>query len=65
MVLRERILSGWALFRKRLLIAIKEKPDSKITLAADQQADVQRFVQVLTLLQQQQVTDTRIIIEKK
>jgi biopolymer transport protein ExbD len=63
--LEKEYFLDWALFRKRLLIAIKEKPDSKITLAADQQADVQRFVQVLTLLQQQQVTDTRIIIEKK
>ena len=63
--LEKEYFSDWALFRTRLLIAIKEKPDSKITFAADQQADVQRFVQVLTLLQQQQVTDTRIIVEKK
>lgn len=63
--LEKDYFSDWVLFRTRLLVAIQEKPDSQITLAADQQADVQRFVKVLTLLQQQQITDTRIIVEKK
>lgn len=63
--LEKEYFLDWVLFRTRLLVAIKEKPGSQITLAADQQADVQRFVQVLTLLQQQQITDTRIIVEKK
>jgi biopolymer transport protein ExbD len=63
--LEKAYFSDWSLFRTHLLVAIKEKPESKITLAADQQADVQRFVKVLTLLQQQQVTDTRIIVQKK
>lgn len=63
--LEKAYFSDWSLFHTHLLVAIKEKPESKITLAADQQADVQRFVKVLTLLQQQQVIDTRIIVEKK
>ncbi len=63
--LEEEYFTEWDLFRSRLLLAIEQKVDSQITLAADQQADVQRFVKVLTLLQQQQISDTRIIVKKE
>ncbi len=63
--LEKEYFAEWELFRSRLLLTIEEKSEAKITLAADQQADVQRFVKVLTLLQQQQISDTRIIVEKE
>jgi biopolymer transport protein ExbD len=52
----------WLDFKTSVLQAIEENPKLTIALAADQQADVQRFVRVLTLLQQQQVSDAHIIV---
>ncbi len=54
--------ANWLDFKTSILQAITDNPELTIALAADQQADVQRFVKVLTLLQQQQVSDTHIIV---
>ena len=57
--------SDWDLFKSSLSEAINSEADVAVNIAADQQADVQRFVKVLTLLQQQQVTDTNIILQNE
>jgi biopolymer transport protein ExbD len=56
---------SWAAFRQVLLRDIQRKPDSAVAIAADQQADVQRFVKVLTLLTQQKIKNTQIILKQE
>lgn len=55
----------WPVFKGELLAQLSQQPDSLVILAADKGADVQRFVRVLTLLQQQEIKNTRIILEKE
>ena len=57
--------ADWTFFRAELLKKIAGEPDAIVLIAADQQADVQRFVKVLTLLQTQGVMNTKIILNKE
>ena len=57
--------ADWTFFRAELLKKIAGEPDAIVLIAADQQADVQRFVKVLTLLQIQGVMNTKIILNKE
>lgn len=55
----------WAQFKQSLLADIKERPESVIAIASDKEADVQRFVKVLTLLQKNQIQNTQIILKEE
>lgn len=61
----KRYYPDWGKFKYSLLADIKEKPDSVIAIASDREADVQRFVKVLTLLQKNQIQNTQIILEEE
>jgi len=55
----------WEAFSEALINRITHEPDSAVAIAADQQADVQRFVKVLTLLTQQKIKNTQIILKQE
>jgi biopolymer transport protein ExbD len=55
----------WDAFREVLMGNIMRKRDSVVIIAADQQADVQRFVKVLALLTQQKIKNTQIILKQE
>ncbi|MGH1486529.1 MAG: biopolymer transporter ExbD [Cellvibrionaceae bacterium] len=61
----QQYFAEWSLFRENLLRQFNKKAEVTVSIAADQQADVQRFVKVLTLLQKQQIVNTHIILKEK
>lgn len=63
--LEDENYSRWEVFRERLMDTIRREPNSVVSIAADQQADVQRFVKVLTLLTQQEIKSTQIVLKQE
>ena len=60
----EEYFADWVQFKNSITEIVEGNSNTSIALAADQEADVQRFVKVLVLLQQQSVSDTRIIVNE-
>ena len=61
----ESAFLAWDAFVSRFGQVYTEKPEAKINIAADHDADVQRFVKVMIYLNQQGIGNTHIILKEK
>ncbi|MBE7213805.1 biopolymer transporter ExbD [Shewanella benthica] len=50
-------------FEQAFISSFKEKPDAKVIIAADKEAQVQPLMTLLALMQRQQISNTQILME--
>lgn len=62
--LDQQFYDTWQDFEQQLLIHLNSTPDQQISVAADQNLSLQKFMQVLALLRENDITDTQILMEQ-